>query len=344
MDLQHRLARQLINIAVSKGMEDMPNDIRRSVRSLIDLGLFFAKSANQKWFFQTAKKVTANPRNPYHALIARMITDVDHDTIKKVGLNLGYSSLIYGAGKLKKKQEALGLALPWLLIFDISEAEHRFFRQLEHYVREGRELGIYSYILCPHQADDIPAICDIAGRFEACLFVLKTPSGLIDEQTARALGKTPNVLVSVQAAGTDFRLEGPAGAFRLLRRHRCLYGFHVYYNENTVTQLTAPEYIRSAVGSGNFFGAYIAEASVGEACRDAVHTFACRERGEEGQPLVALEWSRDLQNIGGKILSGAGHPKADLGERAYCEYIRAKDMLAGSLPELLLKMKPCPLP
>ena len=37
--------------AVSKAMDDMRSDAKRSIRNLVDLGLLFSKSENQKQFF-----------------------------------------------------------------------------------------------------------------------------------------------------------------------------------------------------------------------------------------------------------------------------------------------------
>ncbi|KGP76016.1 hypothetical protein JT05_07160 [Desulfosporosinus sp. Tol-M] len=307
LELQHRLIRRTINIAVSKAMEDMKSNTNRSIRNLIDLGLLFSTSENQKWFFNAAKKVIANPNNPYNSLLKRMISDVNNDTIKKVGLNLGYSSLVYGANKLKKKQDYLGVPIPWLLIFDIYKSNADFFHQMEHFIGEGRELGIHSYIACPHEKNDIPTICEIAKRFDECLFILKVSPGLISEQTAKSLGKIHNMMISVQIMGTDFSCGSDKTAFRLLKQNHCLYGFHVNYNEDTMKQLTTLEYIRSAIGLGNLFCVYIAENGVSDTCRDAVYTFACNIRGENGQPLITLEWFRDMRVISEKILSGDGY-------------------------------------
>ena len=76
--------RQTINIAVSKAMEDMKGNMGRSIRNLLDLGLLFSKSETQKWFFTAARKVAANPKSPYNALVKRILSDIDNDTIKKV--------------------------------------------------------------------------------------------------------------------------------------------------------------------------------------------------------------------------------------------------------------------
>lgn len=341
MELQHRLARQMIDVAVSKALEDMKGNTKRSIRNLIDLGMLFSKSENSKRFFSAAQKVIANPQNPYPSLAARMISDVDNDTIKKAGLNLGYDSLVYGAQKLRKKQEDLGLTFPWLLIFDISETSPVMFRKLEHCIREGQELGIYSYVICPHERGDISAVCEIAKRFDESLFILKGYPAFISEQIAETIGKIHNIVVSVQVADTDPDCATAGEAFRLLKRNRCLYGFHVCYNEDTVNRVTAPAYIHSAIGFGNLFGAYIAENNASDAVRDAVHAFACRERGESGQPLITLDWYRDIQDIGEQIFSGAGQTEAPLAKRVYCEYIKARDMLTKSLLEILRGVQSC---
>lgn len=341
MELKHRLARQVIDIAVSKAMEDMKTNAKRSVRNLIDLGMFFSTTQTQKDFFTIARKVIASPRNPYHSLVARMIADVDNDTIKKIGLNLGYSSLIYGATKLKKRQGEGGIPVPWLLVFDVFETSLDFLHQMERFIGESRALGIYSYIARPRKRDDIFAICETARRFDECLFILETPSALIGEKTAESLGKIHNAMVSVRMTRVDFCRESDVDAFRLLKQNRCLFGFQVNYNEDTIKEVSRPEYIRSAIGLGSLFGVYVAEDGVSDACKDAAYAFACRERGEHGQPLIALEWSRDMRYVSERILSGDGCMAIELAEKVYRECINVKDVFAQSLPEILRSIQPC---
>ena len=198
MEPQHRLARQIIHTAVSKGMEDMKVNPRRGLRNLVDLALYFSESEQQKQFFEAAQKVISASRNPYPALITRMISDVNNDIVRQVGLNLGYSSLIHGAHKLKERQEELKVRLPWLLIFDVCRPDPVFFCRLEQFLREGQELGIYSYIFCPRQNGAIPLLCQMANRFEECLFVLNVTPEMISEQNARVIGGIHNAMVSLE--------------------------------------------------------------------------------------------------------------------------------------------------
>lgn len=339
MDLQHRLSRQMIGIAVNKAMEDMKSNTKRSIRNLLDLGLFFGKSENQKWFFTTAKQVIANPNNPYNSLVTRMISDTDKDTIKKVGLNLGYSSLIYGASKLRKEQEDLGFSIPWFITLSVSKSRDDSFQQMDKIIREARELGIYSYIIYTQNEEDIEAICEFVKQFDECLFMLRVSPHLISEQTAYALGKIHNMIISIQVGNTEYLhgsiCKGDENPFQLLKKNNCFFGFDIIYSDDNMEQVMAPEFIQTAINLGNFFGAYIARNDTSSACRDRVYSFICKMRGGNGQPIITMDWYNDIHTISEKILSDTEHRTINLAGRVYDEYAKAKNVLTNSLLETL---------
>ena len=162
LDIDARLARQAIGIAVDKALEDVKGNTRRGIRNLIDLGLLFSQSENQKWFFGAAKQVIENPKNPYKALVSRVVRDIEPETIRRVGINLGYNALTYGVKKLRKKQEALGVNLPWML--DVGEdSEAEFEPRLDCCLLEGARAGHFQ--LCP--APDGPGEPARCGRAHA---------------------------------------------------------------------------------------------------------------------------------------------------------------------------------
>ncbi len=341
MDLHHRLMRQTIHIAVSKAMEDMRTDTKRGIRNLVDLGLLFSRSENQKWFFNTAKKVISNSHNPYNKLAARMVSDVDNETIKTVGINLGYTSLTYGANKLKRQQASINCPVPWLLIFDISEPCPDFFNQMEDFIHQGRELGIYSYIFRTMERKDIAALCKIAERFGECVFVLDTAPTSITEQSTASMNGVHNIVVSVRAEDSDINSENCINAFRILKQSRCFFGFQVSYNEDNINEITAPGYIQSAILRGNQFGFYIADANVPDKFKDYLYNFVCSERGEEGQPLITLDLFHDICHISEEILSNGGYMVINSAEKICLEYKNLKGMFENSLLEIIKSRMLC---
>lgn len=339
MELQYRLVRQAIDIAVSKAIDDMKSDAKRSLRNLIDLGLLFSKGENQKHFFNTAREVISNPKNAYHSLVARTIADVNNDTIKKTGINLGYGSLIYGANKLRKRQELFDDHLPWLLIFEVYDSSSEAFGQMKQFIAEGRELGIYSYVICLHKAKDVATVCEVAKCFDDCLFALSVSSVLISEHSAEVISDTYNMMVSVKVCDTDFCNKNDENVFRMLKQNHCLFGFYTVYNDANMEQVTAPEYIHSAISHGNTFGIYLSDEGASDQCKAAMYEFTCGVRGINGQSLIAIEWMQDMQYIGERILSGGGYMKMNLTEIAYGKYRKAKDALTDSLLETLKALK-----
>lgn len=343
MDLQHRMVRQAIDIALDKAMNDMQSDAKRSLRNLIDLGLYFSKGERQKSFFHAVQEVVYHPENTYHMLVTRLLGDVDHNTIKKAGLNLGYSSLMYGAQKQRSHRELSNKPLPWLLILDMRSSDTQDFNQMKRFVSEGRELGIYSYIIHPRDSNNLTAVSTIAKEYDECIFMLNISPNLISKETAAVLGATNNIVVSVNIVGMGLRGINDSTAFLLLKQNRCLYGFNIIYNDDNLKLLIDPKDVCAAMHLGNAFGLYVPADSASDRCQEAVYKFVREQRGMDGQPIILLEWLRDMDYINQSILSG-GWLKINLPQIAYGEYTKARNVLTNSLLDTLNGLKglqPC---
>lgn len=306
MELCHRLVRQTIDRAITKAMEDMAGNTGRGIRKLIDLGLMFSKSENQKWFFNTAREVVSNPKNTYYRLISGILSSVRGETLRTVGLNLGYSSLIYGARKLQKQQRPEDGPLPWLLVLDCSDFSPAVSVWAEALIREGREAGIYSYVFRLNEPEAAASLCAAAVKFRDCFFAFEVPPVLASERTAPLFGALPNAVVSVAFPAEGFADESCVQAFRHLKRNRCLYGFQFGYGEDGVSRENGSRLVLKAVECGCVFGVFFALTGVSASCRKAVYDFVTAERGGAGFPLVAFEWGFDLAEISRRIHVPAG--------------------------------------
>ena len=298
MELQQRIIRRTIHLAVRKAMEDIKGNPERSIRNLIDLGRMFAKTKNQAWFFDMAKNVFSNPQNPYRALAKRVVLNIDNETVRTVGLNLGHSSLIHGAKRLKRQQGIGGIPLPWVFVLDLRQMRADAYGDLNALIRQSCDLGVFTYVICADREETVQHVGALARHFKECAFLFKLDADLILDDTLRVLEGLHNAVISVKVDAEKHRKSQEA--FRLLRKHRCLYGFHLVYEENA-DRVASRAFIRQAIEWGNLFGVYIAGEGVTAACREKVYAFVCQERGGGGQPLIALEWARDLDEIGRRI-------------------------------------------
>ena len=335
MDMHYRLIRQSIDIAVSKALKDMQSDSKRSVRNLIDLGLFFAKSENQKGFFNAAKKMLSKPANPYFKLVARMITEVNQETIKTVGINLGYNSLTYGANKLRKAQKASGISLPWMVVFDVSKMDADFLDFMEQFIRYGRALGIYCYVFHGCKSVDMQAVCSLTNQFAECVFVLAADPQEFTERTAILLKDIHNMIVLVRVVESGPESERCAGAFRILRGNRCFFGFQTRYSENNLYRVTAPESVETAILHGNLFGLYTVDGEVSKNCKNQLYHFVCSQRGVKGKPLVTFDWNRDIGSISKGIQSDGGYTVIDSLDKAYYSHKESENRAEFPILEVI---------
>ena len=87
----------LIEAAVNRGIKEMQEDPKRSVRKLADLGNQFARGRFQKSFFELSQTLLQDDDCPYYTLLSRLTEEIDHATLKRFGVNLGYTSWTYGS-------------------------------------------------------------------------------------------------------------------------------------------------------------------------------------------------------------------------------------------------------
>ena len=113
------------------------------------------------------------------------------------------------------------------------------------------------------------------------------------------------------------------------------------YRDEDVPRVTAPQFVKWGIGAGCLFGAYQAAAEATQRAKERVYEFALRLRGESGQPLIALDWPRDIWETGEKMKIG-GLMAVDLAGKAYAGCLEAEGAAAGTLAELMRLAKVCP--
>jgi len=306
--MQHELVRQTINIAVSKALKDMQTNTKRTIRNMIDLGLLFSRSDTQKWFFNAAKQVITTPENPYNSLISRMVSDIDHETIKTFSINLGYSSLIYGANKLKNMQNAMNLKLPWFLLFDMSSDTGfgDIIFEIPRWIYQGRELGIYSFGFSSCSEKNLPLLCEIIKQFKGCAFILETKPGLITSQNAAYFNEIHNAVIVVDIGDLELNSSECTNAFIHLRQNHCLYGCSSKCSDSNFDLVTSPQNITKTIEQGNTFYIFRSGTQLSSVNKELLYKFVCRERSSRGQPLICFDWFKDTAFISEKLLSKGG--------------------------------------
>lgn len=307
MDISHRLMRKSIEAAIRKALEDMGVNAQRSVRSLIDLGLLFSGSESQKWFFKTAQELTKDETNAYFRLLAGLSERVNHQTLTVSGINIGYNSLVYGAGKLRHAGAEAGKALPWVLLLDAAGAPARFAPFADEIIAQGSRLGIYFYAIRGFAPERTQALCKLAAAHSECVFFLDAPACALTEESVEPLSRVHNLLVALHISPGEMPGSGEnAAALQLLRRHRMLYGYTALYSDKTLEHVISRDYTAAALAAGCGFGLYCAARNASASCRERLYGEVCRSRYRADEGIVLFEAERDMEEIGERLLSVGG--------------------------------------
>lgn len=341
MELQHELAKQTVHIAVSKALNDIQTDTSRTIRNLIDLGLLFSRGETQKWFFRTARQIITTPGNSYKSLISRMVSDIDHETIKTFGTNLGYSVLTYGANKLKREQNLTGLKLPWFLIFDMSPDTGfgNSLSKIPEWINQGQELGIYGYGFSSFSETLLLELCEMLKQFRDCAFLLETPPSLITARNAACFREIHNTVIVVDTGDLELNGTECAAAFYNLKQNRCFYGCSSRCSDSTFDLFTSEQIITEAITLGNTFYILRPASPISFINRERLYRFICHERSCLGKPLVCFDWDRDTAFISEKLLAEGGCLPLSFASPFIQSFCRKNPFKGLSLKELL-KMYP----
>lgn len=222
-----KFTRYLIEAAVNRGIKEMQEDPKRSVRKLADLGRQFARGRFQKNFFTLSQTLLLDDNSPYYSLLSRLTEEIDHETLKKFGINIGYTSWTYGAQLIRAYEREHGLAVPWSLFIHYHPEGAFCLSRLEALIQEGRSLGIYTYCLCLEAVpEDWQGLISLFRRYDNSAFLLFLPDEELQEEDVLLLSQCRNLLLSAEIA-PSYRNN-----ISLLRQNKCLAANHYYYSDS----------------------------------------------------------------------------------------------------------------
>lgn len=214
---QNRLVYALIQSAVEKGIRDVREDPKRGSRNLVELGAMFAKGAGQKAFFELLQQELQNDDSVYYRLVEQVFRDTRPEALSTFCMNLGYTGLICGARHIRKLRAQEGMNIPWCLYLLLEGGGAELALPT---VRQGKELGVYCYILLADSAPrGLEQATTIAQSEPDCAFIALVSAPAVNASAAAAAGRCDNIMIAV-----NIEDEAVEKAVEELRSAQCLYG------------------------------------------------------------------------------------------------------------------------
>ena len=304
MDIQHRMLRSTIEVLINKTVLDIQRDTHRSIRNFIDLGVSFAKGKNQKRFFDRMYSTIQDVNNPFYKLVSDVLTNLDVDTIKTVGTNLGCTSFTYGVNLIRKSEPALGVHIPPLIYFawqDGDEASLPILKRDSELIAQAMEIGIYTYVF---QANgDMSRVRDVfslAEEYKICTFFLAIDPKIVSDELIELSERARNVIIGVEASPVK---ELNLDAMRFLHDKRCMFGCYIEYTDDSLERAISDEFVDSLISAGCYFGAYL-YVKKGVPVPQTMIDFVRKMRSSAGKKILMFDCLYDLSYISRVISEG----------------------------------------
>jgi len=281
-----------IQSAVSKGIRDIRRDPNRSIRKLVDLGMQFGKGHNQKSFFTDAQSVLKDQRSVYYTLVTSLIRNVDEETLKTLGLNVGYMSWTMGAKMIRAFEKEHSVNVPWTILLRMNRPTEKPL-DLAQLVQQGQMLGIYTYFLfVGKNTADLGRILHIAEQYSSSAFFLLAEDESMNMRMAASDAMLRNTLFVPRGGET-----GLSDISGILAQKKRMFSLNCEYNASNADYLVSEPFLQTVVAQGYPFLFFIPAPDCDENTRAYVLSQVLSVRAIARYPLFPIDLYTDVQQV-----------------------------------------------
>lgn len=235
----HNVNRTLIETFVRQKLKEMQEDPDRCTRTLVDMALRFSTGRFQKDFFQAAQTMLEKEDSGYYALIQDAATHMDREHLLTFGMNIGYNSCTAGARIIREVEARQGFNVPWTVTLLTDSDRYPAMEQAyQAPIEQGKDLGIYSWVLCPDGKPE--ALLPLVENQPDCAFALFSDGGQMGSSFLNRAAELKNLMLLVEY---NDRAEE---CCRQLRQRQMLYGVYLPYRQVEAEQVVCESTLQEA--------------------------------------------------------------------------------------------------
>ena len=399
MDVKHAAARKSFELAFSGVYKYINKNKEENLVKLMNLANKIAGKNFPQYFWDNANEVLSDPEQKWTQMIYDALERLHPNIVKQHVLNMGFEAGLTGFKKVKENREKYGCNVPWVILMDptsacnlrctgcwAAEYGHKLnltFDELDNIVTQGKELGIYFYMMTGGEPlvrkADIIRLCE---KHNECAFHCYTNGTLVDQAFCDEMKRVGNLSLSISLEGfedaNDFRrgagvYDKVLHAMDLLHENGLIFGNSVCYTRKNMDAVTSDEFFDLLIEHGSRFAWYFHLMPVGmKAAPELMPTAEQREyiyhrirevRAKEGgKEIFVMDFQNDGEFVGGCIAGGRNYchinPKGDVEPCVFIHYssanIREKSLLECLKQPLFMAyrdgqpfndnmLRPCPM-
>ena len=343
-NLTHKMQRAAVGKMVDVVLSHADKDRQKTVGQLVDVAKQFYGSSFSAEAYEHARQTLTDPDSKWSKLINCVLDQTDPNVARTMALNLGYEAFFRGTKTIRENRVKYQCNIPWLILFDPTSAcnmhcvgcwageyghkNNLSFEDMDKIVTEGKELGVYLYMLTGgeplvRKAD----ILKLAEKHNDVQFAIYTNSTLIDEPFCKEVVRLGNIAFMLSIEGTPETNDARRGeghyakvmhAMDLLKKYGIIFGTSICYTRANIEAVTSDDFFHLLEEKGARFGFYFHLMPVGNnAAPELMPTVEQRKymidriRYIRSQECPICFYPMDFQNdgeyVGGCIAGGRNY-------------------------------------
>ncbi len=231
-----KITATMIDTAVSRGIKELEDDPKRTIRKMADLGRQFSTGHFQPKLFEIFQQLLENEDSPYYDFLQYFLRHTDKDNLKKFGINIGYYSWTHYARILRTASDEKKRSIPWILDIHYSICQNNSSinaEDIRNLISDVNHLGINTFsIFLSGKGIVDNSLFSVFEAFPESAFFLFTEDAQLTISQQGLLKKAGNVILLVNCSGEDALATCSA-----LNSSGNLYSIYFKYNDTDVKSL-----------------------------------------------------------------------------------------------------------
>lgn len=302
-----------------------------------------------------------DPDNNWVKLMSKLVTEVHPHIVETVFSNFLLNAAIRGWGESREIAKKVGHEIPFTILIDpttacnkkcigcwaadYNKALNLSYEQLDSVFTQGKELGIYFYIMTGGEPlvrkNDI---LKLAKKHNDCVFMIFTNGTLIDQKFCDDLINVGNIVPTLSVEGFGDATDARRGdgswtdisrAMELMKQNRIPFGFSTCFTTNNCDAVLSDNFINMMIDMGAYFSWYFTFMPIG--CNTDTSLMANPDQREKlyrtirgwrsNKAIFNMDFWHDAEYVGGCIAGGRRYchinANGDVEPCVFCHYSNA---------------------